>query len=473
VTRPPQEAGSSTCDLLVRNAFVVTMDDKRRVYPHGAVAVGGRTIVGVGPEREVVNAFRSDRTIDAHGAVVHPGFVESHVHVTQHAFRFAFTGALTWDDLGRFFADFHRLVEDEEEHASSELACLEMVRNGTTSFLEGCGSVLEPDAAAAAAESIGLRASLADPFIWDVAPPSPATADRIPLDRKRALAVLGTQLKRNVDPHALVQGHVAVVGHGTVSDELELAAKACADEHGVILNQHQSYMEADTEIDDVRHGRHPLVHYSNLELLDSNCTFAHMNVIRDDEIAPIAASGMSVVWCPTAAMIFGVGGSRGRHFELLESNVNVALGSDAPNWAGSMDVGDQAFVAMLTTRARAGRGDVLDAEDLLAMATRNGAKALGWSDRIGSLEVGKAADFVIRRDELPEFQPGLDPVRALAFSARSKSVDTVVVDGKVVVSGGHSTRVDEQSVYERAQRAARGLLRRMDWQVEPRWPLVE
>ena len=268
------------------------MDADRHVYPRGAVAISGREIVDVGPEREVLPRFHAAETIDAHGAVVHPGFIEGHVHVTQHVFRSAFTGALTWADLGAFFTDFHRVVEDEEEHASSTLACLEMARNGTTSFLEGCGSVLEPDAAAAAAEAVGIRASLADPFLWDVAPPNPAVADRIPLDRARALAVLGTQLKRNADPNALVQGHVAVVGHGTVSDELEVAAKACADEHGVILNQHQSYMEADTGIDDRRHGRHPLVHYSEIGLLDGNCTFAHMNVIRDDEVLPIVTSGI-------------------------------------------------------------------------------------------------------------------------------------------------------------------------------------
>src|SRR5205809_152009 len=116
------------------------MDDERRVYPHGAVAIAGRDLVAVGPEREVVPRFR----------------------------------------------------------------------------------------AATAAAAVGIRASLADPFVWDVAPPNPAASDRIPLDRARALSVLGTQLKRNADPTALVQGHVAVVGHGTVSDELELAAKACA-----------------------------------------------------------------------------------------------------------------------------------------------------------------------------------------------------------------------------------------------------
>jgi 5-methylthioadenosine/S-adenosylhomocysteine deaminase len=449
------------------------MDDARRVFPQGAVAISGREIVAVGPEREIAPRFEPQRTIDAHGAVVHPGFVEAHVHVTQHVFRFAFTGASTWADLGAFFTEFHRVVEDEEEHASSLLACLEMARNGTTSFLEGCGSVLEPDSAAAAAEAVGIRASLADPFVWDVAPPNPAASDRIPLDRSRALSVLGTQLKRNADPTALVQGHVAVMGHGTVSDELELAAKACADRHGVILNQHQSYMDTDTAIDDHRHGRHPLVHYSELGLLDSNSTFAHMNVLRDDELAPIAGSGMSVVWCPTASMIYGIGGTlRGRHFELLDRGVNVALGSDAPNWAGSIDVGEQAFFAMLTAREQTGRGDALEAEDGLAMATINGAKALGWADRIGSLEPLKRADLVIRRDDLPEAQPAVDPVRAIAYSARAKSVDTVVVDGEIIVANGHSTRVDEKAVYERAGAAARGLLKRMGWPVESRWPLV-
>jgi cytosine/adenosine deaminase-related metal-dependent hydrolase len=466
--------GAAACDLLVRNAYVLTMDDERRVYPRGAVAVSGREIADVGPEHEITARFEPYRTIDAHGAVVHPGFVEGHVHVTQHVFRFAFTGALSWADLGGFFTEFHRTVEDEDEHASSTLACLEMARNGTTCFLEGCGSVLEPDAAAAAAEAVGIRASLGDPFVWDVPPPNPATADRIPLDRTRALAVLGTQVKRNADPSALVQGHVAVMGHGTASDELELAAKACADEHGVILNQHQSYMEADTGIDDRRHEQHALLHYADIDLLDTNCTFAHMNVLREDEVAPIVRSGMSVVWCPTASMIFGVGGTlRGRHLELVERGVNVALGSDAPNWAGSIDVGEQAFFAMLTAREQTGRGAALEAEDVLPMATINGARALGWGDRIGSLEPGKRADLVIRRDDLPEAQPGLDPVRAVAYSGRAKSVDTVVVDGKVIVEGGHSTQVDEQAVYERARAAAHRLLKRMNWPIEPRWPHVE
>jgi cytosine/adenosine deaminase-related metal-dependent hydrolase len=233
-------------------------------------------------------------------------------------------------------------------------------------------------------------------------------------------------------------------------------------------------MDTDTAIDDRRHGRHPLVHYSDIGLLDSNSTFAHMNVIRGDEVSPISGSGMSVVWCPTASMIYGVGGTvRGRHRELLERGVNVALGSDAPNFAGSIDVGEQAFIAMLTAREQTGRGDALEAEDVLPMATINGAQALGWADRIGSLEVGKLADLVVRRDDLPEAQPGLDPLRGIVYSARAKSVDTVIVDGKIIVANGRSTRVDEEAIYDEARRASRALLERMNWPIEPRWPLVE
>jgi 5-methylthioadenosine/S-adenosylhomocysteine deaminase len=173
-------------------------------------------------------------------------------------------------------------------------------------------------------------------------------------------------------------------------------------------------------------------------------------------------------------MFYGRGGTiTGRHLELYKRGVNVSLGSDAPNWAGPLDVGEQGFVAMLTSREKTGQGDALEAEDILAMATINGARSLGWQDRIGSLEVGKRADLVIRRDDLPEAQPGLDPVRGIVFSSRSKSVDTVIVNGKVIVEDGHSVCVDEKQVYEQSRVAARNMLDRMGYSIPQRWPAVD
>ena len=105
------------------------------------------------------------------------------------------------------------------------------------------------------------------------------------------------------------------------------------------------------------------------------------------------------------------------------------------------------------------------------MATVNGARSLGMQDRIGSVEVGKRADLVIRRDDLPEAQPGLDPIRGLVLSSRAKAIRTVLVDGKIVVDDGHSACVDEEQVYRGARKAARDMLDRMGFSIDARWPV--
>ena len=107
------------------------------------------------------------------------------------------------------------------------------------------------------------------------------------------------------------------------------------------------------------------------------------------------------------------------------------------------------------------------------MATINGARAVGLGHRIGSIEPGKGADLVIHREDVPEAQPGLDPIRQVILSGRSKTVHTVVVDGKVIVEAGCSTQIDEEEVYAAARASARGLLRRVHREVKPRWPVIE
>ena len=453
----------TNADLLVRNAYVVTMDPERRVYPHGAVAINGGAIVAVGPEREVTSDLLPARTIDAHGAMVHPGFIDNHIHVSYHTIRWAIQeGVNYWEEYIGFHADYWNLVEEEEEYLGALLASLEMARNGTTCFLEA-GSIMVPDAGAAAIDEIGIRGLLADPHLMDVFEPGSPVVDRFPDDPKRAFRIMGTELKRNSNPDSLVRGHICLRGIATASDELQLAAKELADKNGVVLNQHQSWDRPDVAADDRRHGRHALLHYAEIGVLGENCTFSHMNYVRDDEVAPVVESGMTIAWNPNASMILGIGGTlRGRHSELHKQGVNVALGSDSPNSTGRFDIGDQAYLAMLTAREKTEQPDALSAEDVLTMATINGARAVGLSDRLGSLEVGKRADLVMRHENLPEAHPGLDPIRSVVCSSRSKSIDTVIVNGEVVVEKGHSTRVDEEEVYARSREASRLLLKRMN-----------
>lgn len=465
------------CDLLYYGAYLVTVDAERRIYGDGAIAVSGRRIVAIGRSEDVRAAWKGAREVDVKGALMHPGFVECHMHISIHAGRNAITEPVTWESQQNFYSDLWNAVDDEDEYVGSKLACLELALHGATAFME-CGTALEPDAVARAAEEVGIRAVVGDPFLWDeggfggrgdTSPP----VHRAPSDHGRAMSLLGRQLRRNADPTDLVQGHVAIIGMATCSEELTLAAKALARRHRVTFNQHQSYGEDDAREDDQRFGKHPMVRFREMDVLDEGTTFAHMNFIRDDEVEAMTGTGMSIVWCPIASMMYGVGASTGgKHYRLGRCGCNVALGSDSPNYTGRFDTGAQAFAAVLASREQARSADALRAEDGLVMATINGARAIGLADRIGSLEVGKLADFVIRRSDIVEAVPQTNRVQNLIYSSRSKGIDTVVVNGRVIVEAGASTQVDMPRVLADVQRSSSRVLRRMGFRVEQPWPVL-
>jgi 5-methylthioadenosine/S-adenosylhomocysteine deaminase len=463
------------CDLLIRNAWVLSMDAERHMYPHGAVAVAGNTIVAVGPERVVLPAYEAKRVIDAGGAAVHPGFIDCHTHPTIHIARGALPDKISFDAGMVWYTHWWNSLDDDDEYAGCLLASLEMICNGTTTYVES-GTVLEPDCAARAAEAVGIRAYVADPFLWDVegAFAPEGVIHRAPPSTKRSLDLLGGQLWRNKDPDALVQGHVAIYGVGTASQELELAAKACADENGTFVNKHQSHKTTDTAGDDARFGKPVLVHLAEHGLLDENCLLVHMNFVRDEEVVPLLDSGASVCWCASTSMFWGIGATfRGRHAELRKLGVNVALGSDSVNSSGRYDVANQAMLALLTTREKTTDRYAMIPEEALEMSTVAGAKAIGMEHLLGSLEPGKRADIVIRTREAPGPNPQLDPVKNLVFTSGSQDIGTVIVDGRVVVEAGRSTLVDHQRVYADVAAAADRVAARMGVYPTFEWPIVE
>jgi cytosine/adenosine deaminase-related metal-dependent hydrolase len=460
--------GTEACDLLIRNGYVLTLDGARAVYPSGAVAIRDRQIVAVGPDREVAHRFRCSRVIDADGGTVHPGMFDGHLHSTCHLTRTALT-----DDprvpATTGFADWFNAMDDEDEYASALLACVELVRSGFTGFLEP-GTAFEPDTVARAVNAVGVRASLGDPFVWDTLEGGNALAPRIPrapATSERAERALGGQLWRNRDPEARVRAHVALYGSGSATIELERAAKKLADQHGVVLNQHQNFMPEQVAKDDARFGGPALARLADLGVLGPNCTFVHMNVVRDEEVESIVASGMSVVWQPGNFQYYGLAGRmRCRMPELHGRGVPLALGVDvAKIWT----FGELARIAYLVARQG---GDYLSAESLLEMETRGGARALGWQDRLGSLEVGKRADVVVRTNRLAEAQPNLNVVTQLVMLSQARSVDTVICDGEIVLRGGRLTRLDEDAVHALAQASVQRVTARLGIQPRTTWPIA-
>ena len=458
------EDAAPGCDLLVRNAYVITLDEQRRVFPSGAVAIRGRRIAAVGPDAEVAAAYPAAQTIDAGGGAVHPGLVDAHAHMTLHTTRGAFPDSPSEAASQDYFTTWMQAVDDDDEYASALLAGLEMLRNGVTCFLEP-GTAYEPDAVAAAAQRLGIRGSVADAYLWDRVSPGYHRLDRAPADQARAMKLLGGQLARNNDPDALVRGHVGLYGAATASDELELAAKAAADSGGAILTQHQSFYADDVADDDARFGGHPLAHFAEIGVLGPNCTFSHMNAIRDDETQHVVDSGLTIVWMPGNYMFYGVAEFfRQRAAEMYHLGVPVAFGSDV---AKAWGFGEQGYLGFLLARAH---GQFLAAEEIMEMASRCGARSVGLQDQLGSLAPGLLADLVIRATGVAESHPPANPVRDVALIGRTKAVDTVIVDGKVVLSGGHATLVADEDVFSLADASARRLADRVALPPATIWP---
>jgi cytosine/adenosine deaminase-related metal-dependent hydrolase len=442
---------------------VVTLDPRRTVYPTGAVAIEGRRIAAVGPEADIAGAFRASRVLDAGGACVHPGFLDAHFHVNQHAAR-GIQAVLNGQRGSPVnFADWKAALGDEDERAGAALACLDLLRNGYSGFIDG-GTTFEPEAVATAAEATGLRGWIADPYLWDhrqlmdFVPTliSPSLEARVPFSTERALRQLGSQLHRNRSAEGLVRGFVALYGLGTASDELQRAAKACADQHGVACFQHVAYSPAMTEEETRRRTRPGIIHLAELGVLDHTATLVHVNIVTDAEIDRLREARSSVVWCPPAYFLTAApSGVRGRMGDLLRSGIVVALGTDG---ATHCAVGDTACLAF---HAAAVAGDTLAPATILEMLTLNPARAIAADRDVGSLEPGKRADVVIRRAGTPDAQPAVDPVFQLAVLSRTPSVDTVIVDGRIVLRAGRSTLVDEEVVFADVRASVARMLGRL------------
>lgn len=476
ITTDRPEHQREHADLMVRHAFLITMDHEDSIVADGAIAVCGADIVAVGPDQEIVRRFSADRTIDAQGAPVHPGLIDTHVHASYHLYRGVLHDSLCECDVfDAFLQRYVDAVDPAEEYQAVRLACLEMIRNGTTCFVEA-GTVFEPDAAAEAANEVGLRAILADPFLMDwpdgysqgasgAAPRS--VIKRAPQNIEQAAARMGRELKRNNDPDALVTGHIALRGLGTASQDLLALAKKFAAENRTILNMHQSYSPADHEADCRKFGCAPLLGLDRLGILDSGLLLGHANYLEDQEVGLAARSRVGISWAPAASMVWGHRSAlQTRHAEVWRDGGHVSLGSDSGNWSNSFDIFRQANLAVLVSRAAYGDRAILSSADALRMATIGGARAIGMEGSLGSLEAGKRADIVVHSLRRPELLPSAALWRNLIYASGAKSVHTVIVNGRVVLEAGEFRNLDEKSALDAFDRTANAFIKRIGYRVE-------
>lgn len=466
MTEPlPQRA-----DTLVTDTLVVTMDDERRVITDAAIAIKDGRIAAVGKTAAITQQWRADDVLDGRRFVVTPGLVNTHVHITGEPLTRGFVPDDTpfIENVFEWLTPIHSHYTEEDEHVSAQLAALEMLRSGTTAFLEA-GTVRFIDPVVEALGEIGIRARVG-PWAWDLVPEPEAMR----MDTDQAIATLEDSMSRYASVHdGRVQAWPIIIGHTCCSDELWRAAKELSVRYDCGLSFHMSPAAMDPEGFLERFGQRPMVHLNELGVLGDNVILTHAVHVDDEEIALLASTGTSVSHCPTTALKVSYGVTQiGKFPEMVAAGVNVAIGTDGNNASNYHDLMRATYlVAGLFKDARRDP-TIFPAEDAFAMATRNGARGLQALDEFGSIEVGKQADLVLHDTDRPEWRPLHNVANQLVWSADGRGVHTVFVGGRRVVENYRCTTIDEEDLLRRAQVAGEGIRRRSGLPDRAKWPTV-
>jgi 5-methylthioadenosine/S-adenosylhomocysteine deaminase len=400
--------------FVVSDTLLVTQDPARRVV-RGDLRVENGRFTHVGPRAPREGA----RVLDGRAFAALPGFVNLHTHVAMSLLR----GIADDRELGGFLetlfaVDAHRTEADVEAGARAGIA--EMLLSGTTTFLD---LYYHEDAIARAVESLGIRAFLG----WAVLDPELTTQKGAPIENARAF-VRRWKGNPRVTPLVAPQG-VYVCGEATWN-----AARALADAEGTLVHYHLSETRREVHEHEAKTGKRPVTWLDAIGFLGPRQVAAHAVWLTGEEIGLLAQRQVAVAHCMSSNLKLASGGVA-PVVELRAQGAVVGLGTDSVASNNSLSMLREMHLAGLVQKNQRWDATVLPAQELLDLATIEGARALDAAAEIGSLEVGKRADFQLLRLDHPSLLPARPEaiVSHLAYSASEEAIDSVFVDGRALV----------------------------------------
>lgn len=419
-----------TIDTLIHARWVIPVDSRNRTLEYHSVAIHNNKIIAILPTLDAQKKYHAHTIRDlSHHALI-PGLINSHAHAAMSLFR-----GLA-DDLNLMDWLEKHIWPAEAEHVNehfvqvgTELAIAEMIRSGTTCFND---MYFFPDITARVAADTGIRASIGlilidFPTVWA------NTSDEY-IDK--GLAVFD-QFKG----HDLIKTTFAPHAPYTVSDEPLKRIRTLADELEISIHMHVHETEHEVNEAVKRNGIRPLARLQKLGLTSPSLQAVHMTQLKKSEITSLVESGSHVIHCPESNMKLASGICPVA--ELLHAGVNVALGTDSCSSNNNLDMFGEMQSAALLAKIHTMDATVLPADQVLAMATINGARALGMECETGSLEVGKSADIVAVDFDSIETQPVFDPVSHLVYCSSREHVTDVWIAGKQCLTERVLNTIDE------------------------------
>ena len=452
---------------ITKAKFVVTIDSERRIIKDGAVLIENDRIVKVGKPDASID-WDADQVIDASEMVITPGFVNGHLHASYaHATRGIFPDGLGSEYLPNVFS-LQSAMTPLEEYWTSLLAITELLKYGTTCFLDP-GSTKYLDACLSAYEQSGCRVVVGAQVVDK---PNPLN---LPVMSTKDASILIRDTIETYD-HELegrVRAWAMPFSPEFASIPLLRLAKDLADEYGTGLTLHfNNNLRYITDCR-VSTGLRPSHMLRNNGILGTNVLLSHGLGLDESEVVCLAESGSKVVVCPTAAIKSGFGMAQsGLLPEMLTQGLTVCLGTDAGNNSNLIETMRSMYLAAVLYKDSREDVNLIPPETALEMATINGAQALGLSNDIGSIEVGKKADLVLFDTKRPEWRTMFNPINNLVYNADGRSVHTVIVDGRVVVENYNLVYADEWEIIQKVQELGEHLLSRTGINFPSVWPMV-
>lgn len=447
--------------ILIEHGFVITLDAHRRVIRDGAVMIEGSRITDVGRADELHKKYAPEHRIDASRKLVIPGLVDCHVHLAQAMIRGCADDVALIDWLGKYVWPLQGNYDAEDGRVSAQLCMLEMIKSGTTSFIESMTHTRYGfDGIANVLKQSGMRGCLAKTIM-----------DTPAYGRKQMMhpgmiedgdKSLNETIQMFDRWNGKADGRISVWfgprSLGACSRPLyeKIAEEAAKRKAGITM--HLCEIQEDVKYALRKFKKRPVAFATEVGLLGPRTTLAHAVWLTDRDIAALSKTRTNVAHCPSSNTKLASGIARVP--EMLDRGVNVALGCDGGPSNNSYDMIREMKLAACIHKVRLSDPMTMPAETVLEMAIIGGARAIGLEDRIGSLEPRKLADIVLVNLDSVHMVPNNNCVSDLVYAGCGHEVDTVIINGRIVMEERKMTTLDEPEIIREARERAKALLKR-------------
>ena len=428
-----------SADYIINGDYVLPMDEELTVIKNGAVAIKGTKILDVGTSQEIFKKYTAMTIISGEGKVVCPGLINTHTHAAMVYFRGIADDIPLKEWLeNHIWPAENRWLSPEFVADAIELACLEMLKGGITTYND---MYFYEDAAGESTKRIGMRAVLGV-GILDFPTVSAKTTDEYLHNAE--------QFVKNWKGDELITPCIAPHAVYSCSPETLKKSKAMAEKFVVPLHIHVSETVWEVEETIAKYNKRPVELLEDIGFLDETVLAAHCTWVEGNEIELLAKRKVGVSHCMESNMKLASGFAP--VVMMLMAGVKVTFGTDGAASNNDLNILSEMATTAKVHKALVHDPTVLDAKKVLLMATRWGAEVLGLGKVTGSLEKGKAADIVMADLKKPHLIPMYNIYSHIVYSMRPSDVEMVMVDGKIVVNEGELLTADESGILSKAEK---------------------